>query len=279
MKKHVSVLLLVAVSLMLWMVGCATTKQMDTAEKLLGIQGVDLKNTREELAREKGFREGLGKRIDGIENNFKAELGATKKDLTSVVQRVEKTEVGLNEVKTDLGATKNQIQGLEAEFRAGQKEYKNLKDFALARLQWLKKIVSLREARQGNPELEKFDVFFVGSFPTGKSALTEKLEAQLEKVVSAVSKLQKKEVEEIDAFASTSGSVDRNQVLSDERGKTIREFLKAKGIEVHEDKVFGRGATVHFGESLLDNQCAIIFVAKPEPAAAPAVPAPAPTKP
>ena len=154
MKKQGLIFLVSVVFLAILVVGCATTKQMELAENRINAMDVKSKITEEKIEQERirlaeirGYTFRLGERLDVVEKNdiaLKTELGANKNLISLVAQRLENSE-------TDLGA---KIQGLEAEFRAGQKEYKNLKDFALARLQWLKKTVSLREAppTKSNPK-------------------------------------------------------------------------------------------------------------------------------
>lgn len=287
MKKQTLVFLLVMVFLAV-LAGCATVKRAELIEKRMGIQEVDLQNTREEMAREKGFREGLGKRIDGIENNFKAGLGATKKDLVNIASRVEKTEVSLNEVKTDLGTTKGWLQEVASKTEATltelksqvQKEYKDIRSYAIV----LREIIAKREALHSytGSEVEKIAVYFVGPFPLGQSKLDKDGKVSMAKTL-AILKGKDYEILGVHGFAdiikfkgkTPEESEKLNQEISVSRANNIQARLKENGIDVADDKVLGFGGVVKFGTERDNRTVAIFGMPKPPTTPAPA-PAPAP---
>jgi len=292
MKKRVSIFLLAMVFLAAILVaGCATVGRVEQTElKVAKLEGftqalnLDLGNVRNDV---RGLKE--------TSNSLKTDLGATKSRLQELAQ---KTEVGLNSIKTDLGAAREQIQGfekrvisVESDLSATKdqiaKEYKNLRSFALARTEMVRKRVAEREgkhvfAKDSVEDLSKnLSMFFIGPFPTGKATLTKGLGFQLERVISQI-KNKKLEIKEIDAFASITGTpqetFETNQTLSEERGKAVAEFLKTKGIEIPAEKVLALGGTTRFGEPL-DNQSVVVFATPAAPTTpTPAAPTP-PTKP
>ena len=103
--KKVSMFLLAIVFLAAILVaGCATTGRVEQTElKVAELKGfyqalnLDLGVARNDI---RGLKEATG--------SLKTDLGATKNQLQEVTQ---KTEVGLNAIKSDLGATKTQVQG------------------------------------------------------------------------------------------------------------------------------------------------------------------------
>lgn len=277
MKKQ-ALIFLVSMVFLAVLAGCATTGR---------VQETDVR-----VAKIEGFTQALNLKLGTVENDvrankeatelLKADLGATKNKVREVAQRVEKAE-------GDIGATKTQVQGLgqkaedlekgmglvklelKNELRQVEKEYKNLKTYALA----IRKTVAEREALHSfkkDVDLENVNTYFIGYFETGKSAIDDSargkaLKKQLENVLANV-KNKNLEIKEIHAFASITGTPEGNKELSEKRAKAVSEWLKTKEVEVTDDKIVGLGGVTKFG-TLLDNQSAIIF-AVPKLAAPPA---------
>lgn len=110
--------------------------------------------------------------------------------------------------------------------------------------------------------VEKLTVYFIGPFAIGQSKLNRNLRKQLKKVRADLESKNLK-VKQVDAFASITGTPERNKILSEARGKTVAAWLEKKGIKV--DKIQGLGGVTRFGRRA-DNRCVIIFAkSAPEP--------------
>ena len=279
MKKQTLIFWLALVIPTILVVGCASTKSVEVLGNRLGANELDLQMTRQKLAKVEGIQIGLGERIEKVEKTdiaLKIELGATKKDLTNVTQRVEGIEV-------DLGATRTQIQGLTAKtdgiekgLGIAKKEFKDIQSY----IPVFRKIIAEREAKHGYKAdaVEKIVVCIVGSFESGQSKLNKDIEAGLEK---ALAKFKEKncEVVGIHGFADTVGfkgktpqeSEGLNKELSFGRAKVVQAWYKGKNIDVPDDKVLGLGEVINFGTEK-DNRAVVIFglPKPPAPAASPA---------
>jgi OOP family OmpA-OmpF porin len=89
----------------------------------------------------------------------------------------------------------------------------------------------IRAAEKRFDDLTEFDVKkqFSVTFPTGKSDIPQEAQQQLTDLAKEAQGM-KGYLVDVQGFASTSGSADRNQQLSQERAENIVDFLHQKGI-------------------------------------------------
>lgn len=145
-----------------------------------------------------------------------------------VAERIEFSKDSLrraNQVHAAMTATKGQV----AENQKGVAE--NERGISANAEKIGTNAADIRAAEKRFDDLTEFDVKkqFAVNFPTGKSDIPQEAQQQLTDL-SKEAQGMKGYLIEVQGFASTSGSADRNQQLSEERAENIVDYLHQQGI-------------------------------------------------
>lgn len=231
--KKISVLLVVSMAI-------AMTSAVNAQSK---------KDLASDIKKLKEAYEELNNKLNGKIDSLGSQLVNHK---TSVANDLKWMDQRITSVETELSVLRGMVE----------ESYPNLEAYAND-LKVLKKIVANREARHvyenGLDDLDP-DIYFIGSFVTKSSKLTDKLRANLEK---AMAKIKEKgtTILEIHGFASPTGPKALNDTLSKYRAQTVVSWFTDKGMDMSNAKVMYWGGVTKFGNDY-DNQCVMVCAGK-----------------
>ncbi len=208
-----------------------------------------------ELSRVWGYVQKIDQRVDTLWEDAST-LYANSHDLDQRTQALEKRtqvlEDGFTKTVVDIKDIKGQL-----------KEYKDLKAYVDEKLSWLQ-----NTAKQGKAKdlcfgsgADNYDVFFIGPFAVNSASLSVGMKTSLQKVVAIMKDtVEKKEIIEIDGFASIDGSPQLNDSLSLQRATAVATFLEKKEVAIPKNGIAYFGGTIRYGTPI-DNRCVVIFAA------------------
>jgi len=137
-------------------------------------------------------------------NQIHAAMTATNAQVSENQKGVAENKQGVAENQRGISANAEKIGTNAADIRAAEKRFDDLTEFDVKKQ-------------------------FAVNFPTGKSDIPQEAQKQLTDLAKEAQGM-KGYLVDVQGFASTSGSADRNQQLSQERAENIVDFLHQQGI-------------------------------------------------